>query len=1122
MTLVRDPHDPLASLGVLDTPPEPLFDAMVEAAAALCGTDAAILTFVAPPRIWVKAAVGFDASTELPSAHAPCDEVVRSGGWLEVPDASADPRFAGYPLVQGADGVRLYAGAPVCLSDGSVVGSLAVVDRRPQSLTDAQQMGLQALATAVSRALEERREASRRAERSMERLDAQARRLSHTLDGMGAGTWEWNVQTGETRFNERWAEIIGYRLDELGPTTIDTWMAHAHPDDLEHSGALLEAHFRGDTEIYECEARMRHRDGRLVWVLDRGRVMTRTADGQPEWMYGTHLDLTERKAHEEALRRSEWLLDKTGRLAEIGGWVLELSEGAPRWTAQTRRIHGVDDDYVPTLDQALDFYPPEVRPTVEAAVALAMDGGPGWDLELPFVRADGHRIWVRAVGEVERENGVPVRLIGAFQDISRQRAQRLAVQEASDRLELANDAARIGVWEFDLANDRLVWDDQMYHLYGLTPGVPIDGSTWWDRLLHPEDRDEARARIVSALKAEGRFEMDFRTVWPDGSVHYIHAAAEVQRDEAGRAVRTLGVSWDVTEQKHLEQALFEQHSRMRVTLRSIGDAVITTDPLGRVEWLNPVACKLTGWTPEQAEGRPIHEVFHIVHEETRAIAPCPVADCLSTNTVSGLAKRTVLLAADGGEYGIEDSAAPIIAEDGELLGVVLVFHDVTEQRRISSEMTYRATHDPLTGLVNREEFELRLRRALDRAHVDGSTNAVMFVDLDQFKIVNDTCGHPVGDELLKQTASLLAEDIRVSDTLARLGGDEFGIILEHCTVEVAQRIAQAICDRMDAFRFVHDEHTFRIGTSIGLVPVDGAFDDAASVLQAADACCYAAKEAGRNRVHRWRLSDEAMAVRRGETMWAARVERAIDDDAFVLHAQRIRCIDGDRPDSAEVLIRMVGDDGRLIYPGAFLPSAERFGLGSRLDGWVLRETLKMLADRSSEIEGVGTLNVNLSGQSIGDRVFHAQALQMLDRAGRGVCERLCLEITETVAVTNMADAKVFVAEARKRGVRIALDDFGAGASSFGYLRQLPVDVIKIDGQYVQRLLHDELDDATVRCFVDIARVLGVTTVAEFVDDPAILERLGQLGVDYAQGFLVHRPEALCDALRCDQAERASA
>ena len=433
---------------------------------------------------------------------------------------------------------------------------------------------------------------------------------------------------------------------------------------------------------------------------------------------------------------------------------------------------------------------------------------------------------------------------------------------------------------------------------------------------------------------------------------------------------------------------------------------------------------------------------------------------------------------------------------------------MTEQRRLSGEMSYRATHDTLTGLINRAEFEARLNRALAKSHEDRSVHALLFIDLDQFKLVNDACGHSVGDQLLQQVSKLLGESVRARDTLARLGGDEFAVILEHCTAEQAQRVAQQICERMDDFRFMHDERRFRIGASIGLVPVDNRWGTTAAVIQAADTSCYAAKEAGRNRVHTWFDTDQAMRARHGEMQWAARLEQALDENRFTLFAQRIEALDGQQHGlHAEVLVRMIDSDGSLVQPVAFLPAAERFHFASRIDRWVLRHAIDALA-LSKDLPSITTLCVNLSGQSIGDRAFHRQALDILTQAGPQLCSRLCMEITETAAVTNMADASVFIDQVRALGVRIALDDFGAGASSFGYLKNLKVDMIKIDGQFIRDLIDDPLDDAAVRCFVDVARVVGVKTVAEFVDRPEILERVRHIGIDFAQGFLLHRPEPI--------------
>jgi diguanylate cyclase len=466
----------------------------------------------------------------------------------------------------------------------------------------------------------------------------------------------------------------------------------------------------------------------------------------------------------------------------------------------------------------------------------------------------------------------------------------------------------------------------------------------------------------------------------------------------------------------------------------------------------------------------------------------------------------VLISREGDEYGIEDSAAPIRNEAGDLLGVVLVFHDVTEQRRLSGEMSYRASHDALTGLINRAEFEARLRRTLNKAHEERSQHALMYIDLDQFKLVNDACGHSVGDQLLQQVAKLMGETVRARDTLARLGGDEFAVILEHCTTDQAQRVAQQICDRMDDFRFVHDGRRFRIGTSIGLVPVDTRWANTAAVMQAADTSCYAAKEAGRNRVHAWFDTDQAMRARHGEMQWATRLEQAIDDNRFVLYAQKIHPLRAQTSGlHAEVLLRLLDTDGSLIPPGAFLPAAERFHLSSRIDRWVLQHALVRLR-AVADLKAVELLCINLSGQSIGDRAFHRHAVELLTLAGPAVCQRVCFEITETAAITNMADATHFIEQVRALGVRMALDDFGAGASSFGYLKTLPVDLLKIDGQFIKDLIDDPLDDAAVRCFVDVARVVGLKTVAEFVDRPEILQRVREHGIDYAQGFLLHRPE----------------
>lgn len=575
------------------------------------------------------------------------------------------------------------------------------------------------------------------------------------------------------------------------------------------------------------------------------------------------------------------------------------------------------------------------------------------------------------------------------------------------------------------------------------------------------------------------------------------AYAAAQAFEGRRAIRTT---------KKLAGELAEQHELLRVTLHSIGDAAITADAERNVVWLNPVAEQLTGWTSAEAEGQALRRVLHL--EGGKVLTEGNEEPLHERRAVARSVDRATMTSRTGRTIDIECSEAPIRQGGGAIAGFVLVFRDVTERLRMSDELTHRATHDSLTGLVNRGEFELRLERARLTVAAGGATGVLMFIDLDRFKVVNDTCGHAAGDRLLRQIARILRDCMRAEDTVARLGGDEFGVLLEGCALDMAQQIGQRLCDYMERFRFVHEDQRMRIGTSIGVVSIDTRWTTAAAVLKAADGACYAAKQQGRNRVHVWFEADAAMHALSGETHWASRIEQALDNDLFVLYAQVIEPLfHKERGVHAEVLLRMRDADGSLIGPTSFLPAAERFQVAARIDRWVVERSLTWLRRYPSK-DVIARLSVNLSGQSLGDSDFCEWLMSILSDAGADVCRRLCLKITETSAVTHLAEAAKILARVRTLGVRIALDDFGAGASSFGYLKTLVVDVLKIDGQFVQGVVDDPLDEAAVRCFVDVAKVMGLETVAEFVDRPAVLARIEEMGIDFAQGSLLHRPKPI--------------
>ncbi len=571
-------------------------------------------------------------------------------------------------------------------------------------------------------------------------------------------------------------------------------------------------------------------------------------------------------------------------------------------------------------------------------------------------------------------------------------------------------------------------------------------------------------------------------------------------------------------QKELQRAYesaYAAKEMAEVTLHSIGDAVITTDRHGRVTYLNPVAENLTGWSQTEAVGRFIGEVFFIVDGETgERIADDPVTRALESGEVVFLEDYTKLNARDGRQYIIEDSAAPIRARDGHILGAVLVFHDVTEQRRMAEEINYQATHDPLTGLFNRRAFERKLQRLIE--DVESEEHALLYLDLDQFKVVNDTCGHAAGDALLKQLGGLMRDRLRSGDILARLGGDEFAVILPHCPRDQALSCAEKLRQAIQEFRFICQDTTFAVGVSIGLVPFRSGKQTREEILSAADQACFAAKDSGRNRVHMYQPDDRELARRRQEMHWVARIHRALEQHAFEIYAQAIVPVAEPRDGSShyEILLRMRTEAGELVPPGAFLPAAERYDLMGLIDRWVVENYFAWLAGNPGHLARLRLAGINVSGVSVSDRHFLDFVTRQFETHGIPP-HKICFEITETAAVANLGNARHMIKTLKALGCRFALDDFGTGMSSFGYLKHMEVDYLKIDGSFVKDIVHDPIDHALVKAINEVGHIMGKRTIAEFVEDGEILSLLRRIGVDYAQGYGVGRPMRLQDLVAAD-------
>jgi diguanylate cyclase (GGDEF)-like protein/PAS domain S-box-containing protein len=549
-----------------------------------------------------------------------------------------------------------------------------------------------------------------------------------------------------------------------------------------------------------------------------------------------------------------------------------------------------------------------------------------------------------------------------------------------------------------------------------------------------------------------------------------------------------------------------------VTLHSIGDAVITTDAQARVEYLNPVAEALTGWTTAEARGMPLTEVFQVVNEQNRTPAPDPVRRCLEAGSTTGFIEHTVLISRGGKEYDIDDTAAPIRGRDGQIQGVVLVFHDVTESRRLERKMAHDAAHDTLTGLVNRREFEVRVERALASAKERGANHVLCYLDLDQFKIINDTSGHAAGDELLKQVANLLSGLFRHRDTLARLGGDEFGLLLENCPLERGITIASEVVAQVRQMPFAWEGHIYPIGVSIGVAPISATTEGLAQALSQADEACYTAKDLGRGRVHVYQWQEMESAQRHSEILRAARLREALDWELFHLYCQPIQALSARAagPDrSYEVLLRLLDEDGQILQPAAFIPSAERYGLMGGVDRWVIQAVFRRYAIHFSG--GVGPrAAINLSGSSLNDDSLLDFIYAQLHEHNVPP-ERICFEISETAAIHNLTRAQRFTSEVHKMGGQIALDDFGSAFSSFRYLKNLRVNYLKIEGSFVREMLGNTSDRVMVAAINQVGHTLGIQTIAEHVSDAAMIEELRQMGVDYAQGYAIGRPQPLAEA-----------
>jgi diguanylate cyclase (GGDEF)-like protein/PAS domain S-box-containing protein len=550
------------------------------------------------------------------------------------------------------------------------------------------------------------------------------------------------------------------------------------------------------------------------------------------------------------------------------------------------------------------------------------------------------------------------------------------------------------------------------------------------------------------------------------------------------------------------------------TLDSLGDAVVTTDLQSRINYVNDSAETLLGRSGAEMLGRTVEEIIGLIDEVDRGPLADPVKECLSTQARVNVGRRGLMLVKETNqERSIELSASPLRTTRGDLSGVVVVIRDVTEMRGLTRQISYQASHDALTGLVNRREFERRTEDALTSVRSSGTQHVFCYMDLDGFKIVNDTSGHVAGDHVLQEVAALIKEAVRDSDTVARLGGDEFGLLLLSCPLEKAKRISEDVVRSISEHRFIWKEKIFNIGVSVGVVEISRESGSVEELIGAADSACYVAKRQG-NHVHMYSAHDEFVARQRGEIHWLQKLQTAIRENRFELLAQPIvAVVDTEHTGPAiELLLRMVdGETQGGILPAEFLRAAERYRLMGEVDCWVVQAAFMALARGGIRLPPGRTVAINLSGQTIGDPQFLEFVVDCFDRTGVSP-EQICFEVTESAVTTNVEHARRFIGVLHGMGCRFALDDFGRGLSSFANLKHLPLDYLKIDGTFIRNLETDNVNQAMVAAMVKLARTLNFKVVAEQVEDRAAQEAAKRMGVDFLQGFYLGRPQPLIDAI----------